>query len=85
MLERVSELSYPFVRLSNIPLHVYATFFIVVQTQHEIYTHNKILNTAIVVQSLSQVQLFSTAWTACSTRSLAVLHYLLEFAQTHVH
>ena len=34
-----------------------------------------------VVQSLSHVQLFVTLWTA----GFPVLHFLLEFAQTHVH
>ena len=34
-----------------------------------------------VVQSLSHVWLFATPWTA----AFSVLHYLPEFAQTHVH
>ena len=38
----------------------------------------------VIVQSLSHVQLFNP-WTACSALGLAVFHYLLEFAQTHVH
>ena len=38
----------------------------------------------VVIQLLSQVQLFFTPWTAAHQSSL-VLHYLLEFAQTHVH
>ena len=38
----------------------------------------------IVVQSLSLVQLFETAWTAAMPGS-PVLHYLPEFAQIHVH
>ena len=60
MLQQVSESSYSFVRLSNIPLYVYATFFVVVQTLKMRSTLIKnILNTAIVVvvvvQSLSCV------------------------------
>ena len=35
----------------------------------------------VVVQSQSHVQLFATPWTS----GFSVLHYLLEFAQTHVH
>ena len=38
----------------------------------------------VVVQSLSGVQLFATAWTAARQASL-VLYYLPEFAQTHVY
>ena len=37
----------------------------------------------VVVQSISCVQLFVTPWTAVLGSS--VLHYLPEFAQTHVH
>ena len=37
----------------------------------------------IVIQSLSHVQLFVTPWNAACQDS-HVLHYLLEFAQTHV-
>ena len=64
MLQQVSESSYSFVRLSNIPLYVYATFFVVVQTLKMRSTLIKnILNTAIVVvvvvQSPSHVQLFN--------------------------
>ena len=39
----------------------------------------------IVVQLFSHVQLFVTPWIACSMPGLTVLHYLLEFAQTHVY
>ena len=35
----------------------------------------------VVIQLLSHVPLFATLWTAACQR----LHYLLEFAQTHVH
>ena len=38
---------------------------------------------AVVVQSLSRVRLSSPV--ACSTSGVPVLHYLPEFAQTHVH
>ena len=38
----------------------------------------------IAVQSLSVVQLFATPWTVAMPR-FPVLHYLLEFTQTHVH
>ena len=37
----------------------------------------------VVVQSLSLVGLFVTPWTAAP--DFPVLHYLPEFAQTHVH
>ena len=37
----------------------------------------------VVVQSLSRVQLCDSV--NCSTPGFPVLHYLLEFAQTHVH
>ena len=37
----------------------------------------------VVVQSLSRVQLFATQWTAAH-QAFPVLHYLPEFAQTHV-
>ena len=40
------------------------------------------LPSAVVVQSLSCVQLFVTSWT--ETQGLPVLHQLPEFAQTHV-
>ena len=39
---------------------------------------------AVVVQSLSHVRLFSNPWTAARQAPL-ILHYLLEPAQTHVH
>ena len=39
----------------------------------------------VVVQLLSNVHLFATPWAACSTPGFSVLHYLLVFAQTHVH
>ena len=40
----------------------------------------------VVVQSLSHVQLFATPWTAARQASLSfILHYLLEFTQTHAH
>ena len=39
--------------------------------------------TTLVVQSLSRVRLCDTM--DCSTTGFPVLHYLLEFAQTHVH
>ena len=40
----------------------------------------------VVVQSLSHVQLFATLWTAARQASLSfILHYLLEFTQTHAH
>ena len=38
----------------------------------------------VVVQSLSHVQLFANPMD-CSTQGSSVLHYLLEFAQIHVH
>ena len=34
---------------------------------------------------LSHTWLFATPWTACSTTGFPALHYLPEFAQTHVH
>ena len=37
----------------------------------------------VVVQLLSDVQVFVTPWTAAP--GFPVLHYLLELAQTHVH
>ena len=47
--------------------------------------HERLL---LVVQSLSRVQLFANPWDCsmggCSGGS-SVLHYLLEFAQIHVH
>ena len=39
---------------------------------------------AVVVQSLSCVQIFATPWTVAQPGS-SVLHYLPEFAQIHVH
>ena len=42
------------------------------------------LQTFSSVQLLSHVQLFVTPW-GCSTPGFPVLHYLPEFAQTHVH
>ena len=39
----------------------------------------------VVVQSLRNVILFVTPWTAAHQASFPVLHYLPEFAQTHVH
>ena len=47
----------------------------------------KRLNTwcVAVVLLLSPVWLFVTLWTAAHTPSFPVLHYLPEFAQTHVH
>ena len=38
----------------------------------------------LVVQSLCHAQLFATPWTA-ARQAPPVLHYLSEFAQTHVH
>ena len=38
----------------------------------------------VVVQLLSHILLFVTS-IDCSTPGFPVLHYLLEFAQTHVH
>ena len=43
-----------------------------------------VLKTIFVVQSLHHVRLFVTPMD-CSTPGFPVLHYLLEFAQTHVH
>ena len=37
----------------------------------------------VVVRSLNFVPLFATPGTACSMPGSPVLHYLLEFAQTH--
>jgi len=34
---------------------------------------------------LSDVQLFETPWTACSTPGFPIHHQLLELAETHVH
>ena len=42
------------------------------------------LGNSLVIQSLSQVPLFATPWTAAMP-GFPVLHQLLEFAQTHVH
>ena len=39
---------------------------------------------AVAVQMLSHVQLFATPWTTI-LQSFLVLHYLLVFAQTHIH
>ena len=47
-------------------------------------THFVIIN-VVVVQSLRNVILFVTPWTAAHQASFPVLHYLPEFAQTHVH
>ena len=47
-------------------------------------THFVIIN-VIVVQSLRNITLFMTPWTAAHQASFSVLHYLPEFAQTHVH
>ena len=47
-------------------------------------THFVIIN-VIVVQSLRNITLFMTPWTAAHQASFPVLHYLPEFAQTHVH
>ena len=44
---------------------------------------NEATSHAVVVQSLSDVRLFATPWTVA--RQAPVLHYLLEFAQNHVH
>ena len=41
------------------------------------------LNSVVIVQSLSRVQLFATSWTA--TPHFPVLHHLPKLAQTHVH
>ena len=38
--------------------------------------------TAVVVQLLCRVRLFTTPWTVCSPPGSSVLHYLLEFTQT---
>ena len=38
---------------------------------------------AVIVQLLSHVQFFVTSWTAAS--GFPVLHYLLKFAQIHIH
>ena len=46
------------------------------------HTHITALNTNAVVQLLNPVGLFVTPWTMPGT---PVLHYLPEFAQTHVH
>ena len=40
---------------------------------------------AVVVQSLNHVQPFVIDPKDCSTPSFPVLHYLMEFGQTHVH
>ena len=44
----------------------------------------KIATVVVIVQSLSCVRLFVIPMD-CSTPGLPVLHYLSEFAQTHVH
>ena len=41
-------------------------------------------NTLAVAQSLSHAPLFAAPWTA-SCPDFPVLHYHLEFAQTHIH
>ena len=38
----------------------------------------------VIAQLLSLVQLFATPWTA-EQQDFPVLHYLLEFAQSHIH
>ena len=43
-----------------------------------------VLKTIFVVQSLHHVRLFATPMD-CSTPGFPVIHYLLKFAQTHVH
>ena len=43
------------------------------------------INCIVIIQLLSHVQLFVTPWTVCSRPGSPVLHYLLEFAQIHVH
>ena len=45
---------------------------------------SKSIHIVVVVQSLSCVWLFLTPWTAAH-QGFPVLHYLLKFAQTHVH
>ena len=45
---------------------------------------SKSIHIDVVVQSLSCVWLFVTPWTAVR-QGFPVLHYLLKFAQTHVH
>ena len=47
------------------------------------YTPGFLKHTFIVAQSLSRVWLFASLWTAAP--GLSVLHYLLGFAQVHVH
>ena len=52
-----------------------------------LHTKSYVLDTthfAVVVQSLSRVQLFVTP-TDCSMSAFPVFHGLSEFAQTHVH
>ena len=39
----------------------------------------------VIAQLLSYVWLLGTPWTAAGNPGFPVLHYLLEFAQTHVH
>ena len=46
--------------------------------------HKKIPKVIVAVQSLSRVGLFATPRTAI-TPGFPVLHYVPEFAQTHVH
>ena len=52
----------------------------------KIYHVYFIILVRVVVQLLSHVQFFATPWLqkTCSTPGFPVLHYLLEFAQTHV-
>ena len=48
------------------------------------FVHEQLTVLLVVVQSLSRLRLFATTWTIAWQASL-VHHYLLEFAQTHVH
>ena len=43
------------------------------------------MSVVVVVQSLSHVLLFVIPWSQSSTPGFSVLHYLHEFAQTHIH
>ena len=49
-----------------------------------VYTHTYTVVVVVVVQSLSHVQLFATPCTPC-TPGFPAFHYLLKFAQIHVH
>ena len=76
---------YCWIKFANILLRIFVSIFIrYIDLEFSFFAVSFSvcsIRVIVVIQLLNYVQLFETPWTAAHP----TLHYLLEFAQTHVH